>query len=130
MWTMYRDFDIGLAGAGHCRVVVSKAARKFTTEKAAIQTTALVSMSLVLVDGNASSTVAHMENLLTEDSTYTIVPLTHTTQSNVACMKTEGCEGKWHSINLKTGVGYAPDMSCVRCTSDSGHMPQRVFRTF
>jgi len=130
MWTTCRAFDTGLGGAVHCRFVVSRPAHKFTTEKATIQNTALVSMLLMLVDGNTSSTVVLIENLLTEDSTYTLLPLTQTTQSSVACMKSEGCEGKWHILHLKTGVGDASDMSHVRCTSDSGHIPHRVFRTF
>jgi hypothetical protein len=103
--------------------------------KQQFRNTTLVSVLLLLVDGNTSSTVVHIANLLTADSTYTIPPLTQTTQSSVACMKTEGYERKWHNINLKMGGSYAPDMSCmsgVPQTADTSHnlTVQRVFRTF
>jgi hypothetical protein len=60
--------------------------------------TILVSMLLVLVDGD----------LLTGDSTYTTLPLTQTAQSNVACMKTEGREGRWHNIKPKDRSRLCP----------------------
>jgi hypothetical protein len=52
--------------------------------KQQFRNTTLVSVLLMLVVGNTSSTVVHIENLLTEDSTYSALALTQTAQSSVA----------------------------------------------